>query len=97
MAITENRKYKVFRSKKFLNDIKLFEKRGYDIKLLDDVVEILSEGKKLPAKYKDHALKGDYKGMRECHILPDWLLIYEIDDNVLYLYLSRTGTHSDLF
>jgi mRNA interferase YafQ len=73
------------------------KKRGHDLRKLTEVVQMLSNGKRLPAKYKDHALKGDRKGMRECHILPDWLLIYEIDDDVLYLYLYRTGTHSDLF
>ena len=55
------------------------------------------EGKTLEAKYKDHALTGNYKGYRECHIQPDWLLIYQYDNNELYLYLARTGTHSDLF
>lgn len=72
-------------------------KRGYDIKLMEDVIALLAEQKPLPAKNRDHALSGDYSGCRECHITPDWLLIYEIDEGELILYLMRTGTHSDLF
>lgn len=66
-------------------------------KKLSCVVKMLSEGVSLPEQYKDHWLKGEFKGCRECHIQPDWLLIYEIDNNELILYLTRTGTHSDLF
>ena len=89
-------KYKIERTSKFKRDFKLIQKRGYDIKLLKDVIQILAEGKPLDAKYKDHPLKGICKGLRECHITPDWLLVYEFDDDRLYLYLTRTGTHSDL-
>ena len=64
---------------------------------LDEVVTKLSNGEKLPEKNKDHSLVGNYVGKRECHITPDWLLIYEIDGDKLFLYLTRTGTHSDLF
>jgi mRNA interferase YafQ len=71
--------------------------RGYDINLLINVIEILAEGKSLPPKYKDHSLSGYYTGCRECHITPDWLVIYEISKNELILYLTRTGTHSDIF
>lgn len=60
-------------------------------------IEILAEEKTLPAKYKDHSLTGIYQDFRECHLLPDWLLIYRIDKDILTLVLSRTGTHSDLF
>ena len=81
----------------FRKDFKRIVKRGYNIKLLEDVIEILANGKTLPEKYKDHSLTGDYKDCRECHITPDWLLIYQIDGNELILYLTRTGTHSDLF
>lgn len=81
----------------FRKDFKRIVKRGYNIKLLEDVIEILADGKTLPEKYKDHSLTGDYKDCRECHITPDWLLIYQIDGNELILYLTRTGTHSDLF
>ncbi|MCI6652188.1 MAG: type II toxin-antitoxin system YafQ family toxin [Ruminococcus sp.] len=65
--------------------------------LLKDVIEILASGQMLPEKYKDHNLTGNYYDCRECHITPDWLLIYKINNNELILYLTRTGTHSDLF
>ena len=86
----------------FVNDImpKLrteFLKRGYNLDLLGVVVDTLAAGKVLPKKYKNHNLTGNYKGCRECHITSDWLLIYEISDGELILYLTRTGTHSDLF
>lgn len=81
----------------FRKDFKRIVKRGYDIRLLEEVIEILASGNLLPEKYKDHKLSGDYKDFRECHITPDWLLIYQINDNELILYLTRTGTHSDLF
>ena len=72
-------------------------RRGYDISLLTEIIRKLSEGKALTEKNKDHSLSGDYIGCRECHITPDWLLIYEIYDRELILYLTRTGSHSDLF
>ncbi|MCL2200566.1 MAG: type II toxin-antitoxin system YafQ family toxin [Oscillospiraceae bacterium] len=89
--------YKIAASTKFKKDLRLAIKRGYNISLLDDVVTILAAGKVLSEKYLDHPLKGNYKGCRECHITPDWLLIYEIDGDELILHLTRTGTHSDLF
>ncbi|WP_288794406.1 type II toxin-antitoxin system YafQ family toxin [uncultured Megamonas sp.] len=82
---------------KFKKDIKTIKKRNYDLSKLQKVIEILVEEKTLPAKYKDHSLTGIYQDFRECHILPDWLLIYRIDKDILTLVLSRTGTHSDLF
>ncbi|WP_346684407.1 type II toxin-antitoxin system YafQ family toxin [Megamonas hypermegale] len=82
---------------KFKKDIKIIKKRNYDLSKLEKVIEILAEEKNLPAKYKDHSLTGNYRDFRECHILPDWLLIYRIDKDILTLVLSRTGTHSDLF
>ena len=82
---------------KFKRDFKRIVKRGYDTRLLETVVDILASGKPLPDEYKDHDLQGDYKGCRECHITSDWLLVYEINKNTLILYLTRTGTHSDLF
>lgn len=82
---------------KFKKDYKTMIKRNLDINLLDDVIRILARGDELPQKYNDHSLSGDWKGFRECHIAPDWLLIYSIEDNNLVLVLSRTGTHSDLF
>ena len=84
-------------SGRFKKDYKLLQKRGYDLSLLENVVNLLASGEPLPAKYKDHQLIGDYAGCRECHITPDWLLIYEIIENELVLYLTRTGSHSDLF
>ncbi|MCL2068312.1 MAG: type II toxin-antitoxin system YafQ family toxin [Oscillospiraceae bacterium] len=90
-------KFKPIRTSQFKRDYKLIKKRGYDTKLLAEVVGILAKGEPLPEKHNDHPLKGDYKGCRECHITPDWLLIYEISDNTLILYLTRTGTHADLF
>ena len=90
--------YRVTHSGTFKDDLKRVQKRGYDIGLLEEVVSILASGELLPAKYKDHSLRGgEYKNCRECHILPDWLLIYQIQDSELILYLTRTGTHSDLF
>ena len=86
---------------KFLNsfkkDYKRIVKRGYDIALLENVIGMLADGETLPAKYRDHALTGNYSSYRECHITPDWLLIYEVRESELILVLSRTGTHSDLF
>ena len=86
---------------KFLNsfkkDYKRIVKRGYDIALLENVIRMLADGETLPAKYRDHTLTGNYSGFRECHIAPDWLLIYEVRESELILVLSRTGTHSDLF
>lgn len=81
----------------FKKDYKRVVKRGYNIKLLEDIIKKLANGEILPEKNKDHALSGDYIGCRECHITPDWLLIYEIDNGELILYLTRTGSHSDLF
>ena len=89
--------YNIRISIRFEKDLKRAKKRGYDMALLTAVIRILSAGQTLPERYKDHALAGNYGGCRECHITPDWLLIYEICENDLILYLTRTGTHSDLF
>ncbi|MBR2998394.1 type II toxin-antitoxin system YafQ family toxin [Candidatus Saccharibacteria bacterium] len=85
--------------KQFKKDLKLSRKRGKDIKKFVTVVEILLSEEPLPAKYKDHVLTDDkrYKNVRECHLEPDWLLIYRIEKEVELLRLIRTGTHSDLF
>ena len=90
-------KYTVKVTSQFRKDYKQAMKRGMKIALLDEVIALLSAGEALPEKYRDHALIGDWLGHRECHILPDWLLIYRIENGVLVLTLSRTGTHSDLF
>lgn len=81
----------------FKKDYKLALKRHLDVDLLDNIIRTLSRGEPLPEKNRDHALTGDWSGHRECHIQPDWLLIYRIEDNVLVLTLARTDSHSDLF
>lgn len=90
-------KYTLKFTTKFKKDIKLAKKRGLKIELLKEVVTILANGESLPEKNKDHSLDGNWMGYRECHVLPDWILIYCIKEDVLVLTLSRTGTHSDLF
>lgn len=90
-------KYGIVLTSMFKKDLKSAKKRGYDLSLLSRVVDTLAMGQPLDEKYKDHSLVGNYKGCRECHITPDWLLIYEISGSELILYLTRTGTHSDLF
>ena len=90
-------KYKISQTTQFKKDLKQAIKRGYDITLISNVVDTLIRDEKLATKYKDHALAGNYKGCRECHIAPDWLLVYELDRDTLILYLMRTGSHSDLF
>lgn len=87
----------IITSNKFRKDLALAMKRGFDMDLLDDVVMMLANERKLPAKYCEHSLSGEYKGFKECHIKPNWLLIYRIDGDDLELYLFRTGSHSDLF
>ena len=89
--------YEIRPTTKFQKDLKRAQKRGYKLDLLAEVIKKLANGEPLPAKNRDHALSGIYEGCRECHIEPDWLLIYEIVDQELILYLTRTGTHSDLF
>lgn len=86
-------------SGQFKKDFKLAVKRGCDPKKLDEVVSLLCEEKPLPEKYRDHDLANsrNYKDMRECHIQPDWLLVYKVYKDILILKLIRTGTHSDLF
>ena len=81
----------------FRRDYKLAMKRGLRIALLEEVVERLAMGEPLPEKNRDHALTGDWVGHRECHIQPDWLLIYRMEGDVLVLTLARTSSHSDLF
>ena len=90
-------KYTVKTTTLFKKDFKLAMKRGLNVELLENIIALLAMGEPLPAKNKDHALTGNWVGIRECHILPDWLLIYRVEDDVLVLTLARTGTHSDLF
>lgn len=84
----------IFRTSKFKKDFKIIKKRHWDIEKLKKVIIILIEKEELPTEYKDHSLQGIYKGYRDCHIEPDWILIYKIENNILYL--ARTGSHSDL-
>ena len=90
-------KYDLMLTGKFKKGLKLAKKRGLDIKLLEDIVDKLQNGIPLEKKYCDHELQGKFKGFRECHIQPDWLLMYLIEDDVLTLTLVDTGTHSDMF
>jgi len=90
-------KYELILTGRFKRSLKLARKRGLDLSLLDDVVTKLMKGIPLEERHKDHELKGKFKGFRECHIQPDWLLIYLLENDVLTLTLVDTGTHSDLF
>lgn len=90
-------KYSLQATSKFKKNYKQMQKRGQKKEELQKVVELLRNGKKLDTKYKDHALKGKFKKYRECHISTDWLLVYEIRDDVLVLTLIDTGSHADLF
>ena len=89
--------YQVKFTSAFKKSYKLMKKRGFNTDLLDDGVDILRRGKTLDDKFRDHELTGNLAGFRECHIKPDWLLIYLIENNILTLTLVDTGTHSDLF
>ena len=89
--------YQVKFTSAYKKGYKLMKKRGMDISLLDDIVDKLRQGIPLEKKHLDHELKGNYAGFRECHIKPDWLLIYLIENDILTLTLVDTGTHSDLF
>lgn len=88
---------KLHPTSKFKKDLKRIKKRGYDISKLDDVIIMLLHNQTLPETYLDHPLSGNYIGFRECHISPDWLLIYAVDNNRLILTASRTGSHTDVF
>ena len=90
-------KYELVLTGKFKKGLKLAKKRGLDIKLLEGIVDKLQNGIPLEEKHRDHELKGKFKGFRECHIQPEWLLMYLIEDDVLVLTLVDTGTHSDMF
>ncbi|MBP5591166.1 type II toxin-antitoxin system YafQ family toxin [bacterium] len=89
--------YAIRPTNKFRQDLKLCQKRGYNMQAITDVIKKLAAGETLPPQNRDHELSGNYKGFRECHIQSDWLLIYRINNNDLILFLSRTETHSDLF
>ena len=84
-------------TKQYHRDLKLARKRKLDEEKLNQVIKILISGNKLPTQYKGHVLTGAYKGLNECHISPDWLLIYSKNKTIKLITLIRTGTHSDLF
>lgn len=84
-------------SNRFKRDLKIAAKRGYDLDLLDSVVTKLASRETLSERFRDHNLTGKYAGFRECHLQPDWLLVYRVEEQELILFLSRTGTHTDLF
>ena len=90
-------KYNLQFTSQFKKDLKLAKKQNKDLGKLFEVIDILANGETLDAKYKDHSLTGNYRGTRECHIEPDWLLIYEIRGDVLVLMHYRLGSHSELF
>lgn len=90
-------KYTIKTTTRFRKDLKLAKRRGLNVSLLKETISILAAGDTLPERYHDHALTGNLIGFRECHILPDLLLVYLIEEDVLVLTLTRTGTHSDLF
>jgi len=88
---------KVFYSSQFKRDFKSIQKRGYNTRLLEEVILKLMKQESLDPKHREHSLKGKYSGHMECHITPDWLLIYKYEKDTLVLTMTRTGTHSDLF
>ncbi len=89
--------YKLYFTTRMKRDLKLMQKRGKNLKKLEDILDKLLSGETLPAQNKDHQLKGEMKDYRECHIEPDWLLVYRIEESELILYATATGTHADLF
>ena len=84
-------------SNQFRKDLRLAAKRGKNIDKINKIIKALANGETLDLKYRDHTFTGEYSGLRECHIEPDWLLVYQIDEGMVMLLLSRSGTHSDLF
>ncbi len=89
--------YRVKFTATYKRSYKLMKKRGLDLTALDEVVDLLRQGRQLDERYRDHSLSGNYIGFRECHIKPDWLLVYLIENDILTLTLVDTGTHSDIF
>jgi mRNA interferase YafQ len=90
-------KYMQDRTSAFRRDVRRLARQGKDLSKLETVMDLLAEGERLPLKYHDHALTGNEKGFRECHVAPDWLLKYRMRGDVLVLVLVRTGSHADLF
>ena len=96
MEVTGYMKYTPYYTNKIKKQLKFLKKRGYNMVLFKEVVEILLDGVPLPTKYSDHPLRGEKQGYRDCHIRGDWVLIYKIEKNILKLILSETGTHADI-
>ena len=92
-----NIKYELEYGHQFVRDLKLAKRRGLNMEELKSITDMLQEGKPLPKKCRDHLLEGNYKGYRECHINPDWLLIYKRKETIRIISLYRTGSHNDLF
>lgn len=90
-------KYEIKFTSKFKKDVKIAKKQNKNIEKLFEVIELLADGQTLDTKYRDHSLIDNYKNTRECHIEPDWILIYEIRNDILVLILNRVGSHSELF
>lgn len=89
--------YKIAYTNRMKKDAKLMKKRGKDMGKLVNILSLLASGDPLPAQYKDHALTGNLHDFRECHIEPDWLLMYQIYEDILILSATATGSHADLF
>ena len=85
------------RTSQFKKDVKLAGRRGKDLAKLKAAIDLLIDGEVLPPQYRDHPLRGNFAGSRDCHIEPDWVLIYTLAENDLHVRFERTGTHSDLF
>jgi len=90
-------KYEIIVTSKFKKDIKLMKKQGKDMEKMWQIIKKLADGEMLDERYRDHSLTGNFSGYRECHIAPDWLLVYKINNSELLLLLARTGSHSELF
>jgi len=85
----------IFQTSQFKKDFKRIERRGKDLSRIKEVVSAIVNGEGLEERHRDHSLSGNWSGSRDCHIEPDWILIYRVDED--YLFLERTGSHSDLF
>jgi mRNA interferase YafQ len=90
-------KYAIIQTTRYKKELKKVLKRGHDVNLIKAIVLKLANGVPLEVKHRDHALSGSFAGFRECHITPDWLLVYLIENDIMTLTLTRTGSHSDLF
>src|SRR4051794_32043934 len=93
--VAPRRERTIERTKAFDRDLKRLAKQGKDLDVLNEVIELLRRGEPLQARHRDHALGGDLKGFRDCHVAPDWVLIYAVDPDALYL--ARTGSHAEVF